>query len=151
MIPGRWSYIRLPTPSELKSTSVCRIELSEVSAKVRVGGPKDDDDDYKLDIWAGVIPTHLVSGIPKADINHGKLGKQPAASVYNTKSDAIPIPRHVAEFKKILPPRQVADLGLTPVNNRTQLIIAVLVAILALLTFKLVYGFKFTNGIGSSK
>jgi nitroimidazol reductase NimA-like FMN-containing flavoprotein (pyridoxamine 5'-phosphate oxidase superfamily) len=142
MIPGRWSYIRLPTSAELKGTSVCRLTLSEVSAKVRVGGPKDDDDDYKLDIWAGVIPTHLVSGIPKADINHGKKGKQPAKSVLSAQSNEISIPRHVTNFKKIPNPRLVPDLGLAPENNRTQMIIAVLVAIIGILLFRIIVGFK---------
>src|SRR5258708_1739125 len=50
-IPGRWSDVRQPTESELKATSVLRLQLNEVSAKIRTGPPVDDDEDYDLPIW----------------------------------------------------------------------------------------------------
>lgn len=62
MCPGRWDDIRQPNDSEWKGTMVIAFELTEASAKVRTGGPKDDEDDYDLDIWAGVQPIQLVRG-----------------------------------------------------------------------------------------
>lgn len=62
MCPGRWDDIRQPNDSEWKGTMVIAFELTEASAKVRTGGPKDDEEDYDLDIWAGVQPIQLVRG-----------------------------------------------------------------------------------------
>lgn len=56
LTPGRWDGLRPVTVQEMKATSVLSIPISEASAKVRVGSPKDDAEDYALDIWAGVIP-----------------------------------------------------------------------------------------------
>lgn len=56
LFPGRWDMLRKMTPQELKSTTVLGLELKEVSAKVRSGPPGDDEEDYALPIWAGVIP-----------------------------------------------------------------------------------------------
>ena len=56
MQPGRWNDIRKPSQGEWKKTMVLSFTLNEVSAKVRTGPPKDDDEDYDLDIWAGVVP-----------------------------------------------------------------------------------------------
>jgi uncharacterized protein len=56
LIPGRWGVIRQPNASEWKKTMVLAFEINEVSAKVRSGPPKDDDEDYALPIWAGVLP-----------------------------------------------------------------------------------------------
>lgn len=64
---GRWDAIRQPTELELKATSVLALPLVEVSAKVRVGPPKDDEEDYTLPIWAGVLPLPIVPGKPIAD------------------------------------------------------------------------------------
>jgi uncharacterized protein len=54
--PGRWDILRPMTQKELKATTVLGLELSEVSAKVRNGPPGDDEEDYALPIWAGIIP-----------------------------------------------------------------------------------------------
>lgn len=54
--PGRWDDIRKPDAGEWKATMVIAFEISEASAKVRTGPPKDDEEDYALDIWAGVLP-----------------------------------------------------------------------------------------------
>jgi len=62
--PGRAAAARPPTESELRSTLVLSIPLIEVSAKVRTGGPIDDEEDLSWPIWAGVIPLHLESGEP---------------------------------------------------------------------------------------
>jgi uncharacterized protein len=56
--PGRWDILRAMTAKELKATTVLGMELKEVSAKVRNGPPGDDEEDYVLPIWAGVIPMH---------------------------------------------------------------------------------------------
>jgi len=60
-VPGRWDEVRGPNELELKQTSVLALPLKEVSAKVRSGPPVDDDEDYSLPIWAGVVPmeTHV--------------------------------------------------------------------------------------------
>jgi nitroimidazol reductase NimA-like FMN-containing flavoprotein (pyridoxamine 5'-phosphate oxidase superfamily) len=67
MIPGRWNDARGPNEQEMKATSVLRLPLSEASAKVRTGPPIDDEEDYGLAVWAGVIPLRLIAGEPIAD------------------------------------------------------------------------------------
>jgi nitroimidazol reductase NimA-like FMN-containing flavoprotein (pyridoxamine 5'-phosphate oxidase superfamily) len=67
IIAGRWEEVRPPTDSELKATSVLRLPIDEASAKVRSGPPVDDDEDYALPIWAGVVPMHLATSQPIAD------------------------------------------------------------------------------------
>lgn len=60
MCPGRWNDVRQPNEGEWKATMVLAFELEEASAKVRTGPPKDDEEDYALDVWAGVQPMRLV-------------------------------------------------------------------------------------------
>jgi hypothetical protein len=67
MIPGRWDEVRQPAHIELKATTVLSLPLEEVSAKVRTGPPHDDDEDYALDVWAGILPLKLVAGEPISD------------------------------------------------------------------------------------
>ncbi len=67
VIPGRWDEAREPTDQELKATAVLRLPLEEASAKVRTGPPIDDEEDYGLPIWAGVLPLSLVPGEPVPD------------------------------------------------------------------------------------
>ncbi len=67
VIPGRWNDVREPTPEELKMTSVLALELTEASAKVRTGPPLDDEADYSLPVWAGVIPLQMTSREPVSD------------------------------------------------------------------------------------
>lgn len=62
ILPARWEEVRTPTLQELKATTVLALPLEEVSAKVRTGPPVDDEDDYALPIWAGVIPARLQLG-----------------------------------------------------------------------------------------
>jgi len=59
IIPGRWDEVRLPNDIELKATTVLAIEIDSASAKIRTGPPADDEEDYALPIWAGVMPVHL--------------------------------------------------------------------------------------------
>ena len=61
LISGRWQDARQPNEKELKATSILRLPLTEVSAKVRTGGVEDDADDYALRVWAGIIPSRLQS------------------------------------------------------------------------------------------
>ncbi|MFN3840094.1 MAG: pyridoxamine 5'-phosphate oxidase family protein [Cyclobacteriaceae bacterium] len=59
MQPGRWDDVRKPTEGEWKATMVLSFAIEEASAKIRTGPPKDDEDDYDLDIWAGVVPLQI--------------------------------------------------------------------------------------------
>jgi uncharacterized protein len=67
VIAGRWNDVRQPTEQELKATTVLSLPLIEVSAKVRTGPPIDDDEDYALNVWAGVLPLKLAAGAPISD------------------------------------------------------------------------------------
>jgi uncharacterized protein len=62
LVPGRWNDVRWPTRQELKGTAVLALAIEEGSAKVRTGPPIDDDEDYNLDAWAGVVPLRLTPG-----------------------------------------------------------------------------------------
>jgi len=62
ILPHRWDDSRQPNEKELKATSVLRLPISEFSAKVRVGPPVDDDNDYTFPTWAGVIPLEMTVG-----------------------------------------------------------------------------------------
>ena len=85
IIPGRWPEVRWPTPLELKATTVLRLPITEASAKIRTGDPVDDDEDYALNTWAGVIPLSIQSGVPIPDT---KLTKD------------IAVPDHVLNYKR---------------------------------------------------
>jgi uncharacterized protein len=65
--PGRSLDARAPNEVELKQTLVLSLPIDEASAKVRTGGPSDDEEDYALPIWAGVLPLRLVPQEPVAD------------------------------------------------------------------------------------
>jgi uncharacterized protein len=67
LFPGRWDLLRAMTAKELKATTILGLELNEVSAKVRQGPPGDDEEDYALPIWAGVIPLSTAIGKIVAD------------------------------------------------------------------------------------
>jgi hypothetical protein len=67
LIPGRWEHVRRPTEQELKGTAALALRIEEGSAKVRTGPPVDDDEDYALDAWAGVVPLRTVAGAPEPD------------------------------------------------------------------------------------
>jgi len=62
LIPNRWAEVREPNPKELKATTVLKLAINEASAKMRMGPPIDDDEDYDLDVWAGVIPLSTTVG-----------------------------------------------------------------------------------------
>ena len=65
--PGRWNDVRQPNAGEWKSTMMIRLKIDEASAKVRTGPPKDDEEDYSLDVWAGVVPLKVERKEPIAD------------------------------------------------------------------------------------
>jgi nitroimidazol reductase NimA-like FMN-containing flavoprotein (pyridoxamine 5'-phosphate oxidase superfamily) len=67
ILPGRWADIRWPNRKELKATTVLKLHIDEASAKTRTGPPLDDEDDYALECWAGVLPLKLMLGEPVAD------------------------------------------------------------------------------------
>src|SRR5215510_4664335 len=67
IIRGRWTEIRPPNALELKATKVLRLPIEEASAKVRTGPPVDDEEDYALRCWAGVLPFQIQVGPPIAD------------------------------------------------------------------------------------
>ncbi len=85
IIAGRWNDARQPNEKELKATSILRLPLTEVSAKIRSGPVEDDAADYALPVWAGVIPLHLTPGAPIRD----------------ERCDAsIPTPAYAARYKR---------------------------------------------------
>jgi uncharacterized protein len=67
LVPDRWPEVRPPTRQELKGTKVLALPLDEASAKVRTGPPVDDEEDYALPMWAGVLPMRTVVGEPEPD------------------------------------------------------------------------------------
>jgi hypothetical protein len=77
MCKGRWKDVRKPTPGEWKATMVLSLDIEEASAKVRTGPPKDDEEDYVLPTWAGVVPLNLVKGIPDPDVAGNCISRLP--------------------------------------------------------------------------
>jgi uncharacterized protein len=67
VMKGRWEDIRWPNEQEMKATTVLAVPLEEVSAKVRTGGPVDDEEDYAMPVWAGVLPLETVTKEPIPD------------------------------------------------------------------------------------
>ena len=81
--PGRWETLRPINRQEIKATTVLSMAIDEGSAKVRTGQPVDDDDDYALPIWAGVVPTEINLMDPIADPRN---------------LDGVAVPDNVANF-----------------------------------------------------
>ena len=77
LLRGRWNEVRAPHSQELKATSVIEFHLREASAKIRTGPPKDDEEDYALPVWAGVLPLTMVAGQPVADPRLEKTKEAP--------------------------------------------------------------------------
>ena len=67
ILKGRWDEIRGPSRKELRATTVLRLPVDEASAKVRTGPPMDDEADYALPVWAGVLPLSMRAGPPEPD------------------------------------------------------------------------------------
>lgn len=85
IVPGRWSDVRWPTELELKATSVLKLPIEEASAKIRTGDPKDDEEDYEMNVWAGILPLTLSTGEPVAD---------------ERLDDGISVPGYVRNYKR---------------------------------------------------
>jgi len=85
VMKGRWNDVRIPTEQELKATTVLSLPLEEVSAKVRTGGPIDDEPDYALPVWAGVLPLETIAKTPLPDAQR--------------KNDP-PIPEYLKNYKR---------------------------------------------------
>jgi uncharacterized protein len=85
LVPERWGEVRQPTEKELKATALLAFPIEEASAKIRTGPPEDDEEDYALDVWAGVIPLSLSAGVPIAD-------ERIAAGT--------PVPSHVSGYRR---------------------------------------------------
>jgi uncharacterized protein len=85
IIPGRSRDARPPTEKELRSTMLLKLPLGESSAKVRTGWPLDEEEDYDLQIWAGVIPFTTVTEAPQVD---------PALRV------DVPMPEYVERYRR---------------------------------------------------
>lgn len=83
--PGRWADARRPTKKELKATTVVSIPIDIAAAKVRTGPPLDDEEDYALPMWAGVIPLKL---------EPGKLENDPRLNV------GIDTPHYLTRYKR---------------------------------------------------
>lgn len=81
--PGRVATLRPVNSQELKGTTLIAMEIEEASAKVRTGEPKDDEEDYALDIWAGVIPIRQVVGAIESDTR---------------LKSGVPLPEHLRRF-----------------------------------------------------
>ena len=67
LIPGRWDDARQPNATETKATSIIAGPIDSASAKIRIGPPGDDDEDYALPVWAGVVPITQQFGTPWDD------------------------------------------------------------------------------------
>ncbi len=67
IVPGRWAETRAPSQNELQATSVLALTIDEASAKIRTGPPVDDEQDYELAVWAGVIPILSQAAEPQPD------------------------------------------------------------------------------------
>ena len=82
--PGRWADARQPNRKELDATSVIALRIESASAKIRTGPPSDDEADYALPIWAGVLPLQLQGTDPhrrpEAERRHRCAGLHHAAT-----------------------------------------------------------------------
>jgi nitroimidazol reductase NimA-like FMN-containing flavoprotein (pyridoxamine 5'-phosphate oxidase superfamily) len=67
IVPGRFREVRAPTEADARVTGVLSMSLVEASANVRTGPPLDDEQDYSLDVWAGVVPLRMRAGPPIPD------------------------------------------------------------------------------------
>ncbi|PKB72483.1 MAG: flavin-nucleotide-binding protein [SAR202 cluster bacterium Io17-Chloro-G6] len=84
LIPGRWEQLRPMTAQEAKATTVFSMPIDEGSAKVRTGPPVDDEEDYSLPIWAGVLPISQVLQVPVPDPKNLK---------------GLEVPSHIRDYK----------------------------------------------------
>jgi uncharacterized protein len=84
-VPGRSADARPGDRKELSATAVLALPLEEVSAKVRTGDPKDEEEDYELTVWAGILPLTLQPGRPIQD---------------SRQDSSIPVPPYVTAWSR---------------------------------------------------
>lgn len=89
LVPGRMADLRPNTDTELRSTAVLRLPITEASAKVRAGQPIDDDEDYARPLWAGVLPITTSYGPPIAD---------PAMAEH--LAEEPPVPDYLVDYRR---------------------------------------------------
>jgi nitroimidazol reductase NimA-like FMN-containing flavoprotein (pyridoxamine 5'-phosphate oxidase superfamily) len=79
-MPGRWDELREPHEREIKMTGVIRLDIESASAKISDGMPDDEDEDYAIPIWAGILPleSRLTSLRPDAKVLEGV---EPSATI----------------------------------------------------------------------
>ena len=85
VVPERWDDVREPNALEMKATTVLALPIEEASAKIRTGGPVDDDEDYGLEVWAGVVPLEMTTGALEDDAR---------------LKNGIAVPKYVANYKR---------------------------------------------------
>lgn len=88
IIKGRWADVRPPTSHELKATMVLSLPLDEASAKIRAGDAVDDEADYELNVWAGVLPLSMEAGLPVPDSRLASGIQPPAYVLKYTRQEA---------------------------------------------------------------
>ncbi|MBS1164353.1 MAG: hypothetical protein H6R00_378 [Proteobacteria bacterium] len=79
-VPGQWDRLRPVTEQEVAATAILSLPLTEASAKLRVGPPEDNEEDYAFKVWAGVLPIGLTVGVPVPDPRNAE-GVEPPASL----------------------------------------------------------------------
>jgi len=84
VMAGRWEHVRAPYDQELKATGVLAFDMEEASAKIRTGPPLDDEEDYNLPVWAGVLPLQTTAGTPLPDAR---------------LANGTPVPEHVVRYR----------------------------------------------------
>lgn len=82
---GRWHDVRKPTQRELKATSIIAVNIETASVKTRSGPPSDDEGDYQLPVWAGVLPIQQTAQAP---VNDPRL------------TDSFATPNYIANYQR---------------------------------------------------
>jgi len=85
LLPGRWQDARLPNRKELNATCVVAIKIEDASAKIRTGPPVDDQEDYALSVWAGILPLQEMALSPVRD---------------ELLAENIPLPEYIAQYSR---------------------------------------------------
>ena len=87
-MPGRWDELRAPHEREIKMTGVIRLDIESASAKISAGMPDDEDEDYEIPVWAGVLPLEMKFAELRAD-DKVLEGIEPSGAVRNLQSRAL--------------------------------------------------------------
>ena len=86
-MPGRWDELREPLENEVKKTGIIALEIESASAKISTGMPDDEDADYEIPVWAGILPLksafttlesddRLIEGVEASDVVRAMENKQ---------------------------------------------------------------------------